>query len=220
MTINFAQYAGFSSLAAAIVFAVAYSPLLLVFAKRAFTLPTYVHNVLVFFCASKYVESFQNVQFIIALVRVTAFVIRAVMIGVESAGENLNLLIADQILFGIGYAGLLYSSYTLVLDLYVTSDIFSISTLTYFRCRVEEAESESPRRDNSVLRLTRNRNLFRIVMIVAVILSISGSSTISNNGTAGPTSISLREASTYIFLGLTALLFLQTLRLARFNLSG
>jgi hypothetical protein len=132
MTINFAQYAGFSSLAAAIVFAVAYSPLLLVFAKRAFTLPTYVHNVLVFFCASKYIESFQNVQFIIALVRVTAFVIRAVMIGVESAGENLNLLIADQILFGIGYAGLLYSSYTLVLDLYVTSDIFSISTLTIF----------------------------------------------------------------------------------------
>ena len=44
------------------------------------------------------------------------------MIGIESEGENLNLLIGDQILFAIGYAGVLYSGYTLVLDLYVSSD--------------------------------------------------------------------------------------------------
>lgn len=41
------------------------------------------------------------------------------MIKVESAAENRDLFLADQVLFGIGYAGLLYSAYTLVLDLYV-----------------------------------------------------------------------------------------------------
>jgi len=44
-------------------------------------------------------------------------VIRAILAGSESAGENLSLLIADEILFGVGFFGLLYSAYTLVLDL-------------------------------------------------------------------------------------------------------
>jgi hypothetical protein len=181
--INFAKYSGYDSLAAAIVFSVAYAPLLLVFLKKAFSQPTYVHYVLTLFCA----------------IRVTAFVIRAVMIGVESAGENLNLLIGDQILFAIGYAGLLYSSYTLVLDL------------------GEEAANQSGAYEHPILRLTRNRHLFRITMVLAVVLGIIASSTISSDGTAGPSSTSLREASSYIFLALTALLFLQTLHLARFN---
>ena len=50
------------------------------------------------------------------LVRVVAFVIRAVLAGSASAGENLNLIIADEALFGIGYFSLIYSAYNLVLD--------------------------------------------------------------------------------------------------------
>ncbi len=42
--------------------------------------------------------------------------IRAIVIGSDSAGKNLGLLIADEVLFGIGFFGLLYAAYTLVLD--------------------------------------------------------------------------------------------------------
>jgi len=132
-------------------------------------------------------------------IRVTAFVIRAVMIKVESAGENLGLLIGDQILFGIGYAGLLYSGYTLVLDL------------------ADEANRESTT-EHHVLRLLRSRHFFRVAMATAVTLGIIASSKVSSNGIYGSTAIALREASTGIFLALTALLFLQTIRLARVNL--
>ena len=53
----------------------------------------------------------------ITLVRIVAFVLRAFLAGSETAGENLSLLITDQILFGVGFFALLYSAYTLVLDL-------------------------------------------------------------------------------------------------------
>ncbi|KAK0473869.1 hypothetical protein IW261DRAFT_1552854 [Armillaria novae-zelandiae] len=88
---------GYSALAAAIVFTIAYS----------FKNPTYVHVVLAIFCAF----------------RITAFTIRAILIGSDSAGENLGLFIADQVLFGTGFFGLLYAAYTLVLDRELLSDV-------------------------------------------------------------------------------------------------
>jgi hypothetical protein len=54
-------------------------------------------------------------------VRVTAFIIRSVLASSSSAGENLGLLIGDEVLFGVGFFGLLYSAYTLVLDRWVSS---------------------------------------------------------------------------------------------------
>lgn len=50
------------------------------------------------------------------LVRVAAFALRAVLAHSVSAGSNESLLTADEVLFGIGFFGLLYSAYTLVLD--------------------------------------------------------------------------------------------------------
>lgn len=50
------------------------------------------------------------------LVRVVAFAMRAVLAGSESTAENLNVVIADEALFSIGYFGLIYSAYNLVLD--------------------------------------------------------------------------------------------------------
>jgi hypothetical protein len=50
------------------------------------------------------------------LVRVTAFTIRAILAGVQSAGQNLNLLIADEVLSSVGFFSLLFSAYILVLD--------------------------------------------------------------------------------------------------------
>ena len=234
--INFARYSGYESLAAAIVFTVLYSPLLLLFTKKVFSHPTYVHIVMALFCASTsrpcvwITESYWASFFLNLLVRVTAFIIRAVMIKVESAGENLGLLIGDQILFGIGYAGLLYSGYTLVLDLYVFfNHIFiyiyaGILNWCTHLSRAEEATRRSPpttnHHEHHILRLLRNRHLFRIAMATAVTLGIIASSTVSSSGTSGPTATTLREASTAIFLALTALLFFQTIRLAGFNLSG
>ena len=54
-----------------------------------------------------------------SLVRIAAFVIRAVLAGVTSVGENLSVLIADEVLISIGFFGLLYSAYTLVIERYV-----------------------------------------------------------------------------------------------------
>ena len=50
------------------------------------------------------------------LVRVAAFAMRAVLAGSESTAENLDVVIADEALFNIGYFGLIYSAYNLVLD--------------------------------------------------------------------------------------------------------
>ena len=49
-------------------------------------------------------------------VRVTAFVMRAVLAGSDSAGEDLNLVIGELVVYSVGFFGLLYSAYTLVLD--------------------------------------------------------------------------------------------------------
>jgi hypothetical protein len=48
-----------------------------------------------------------------------------------SAGSNLNLFIADQVLFGVVFFALLYSAYTLVLDRFVPSLFFLPPTLPH-----------------------------------------------------------------------------------------
>lgn len=41
---------------------------------------------------------------------------RAILAGSDTAGQNLNLVIAESIIYSVGFFGLLYSAYTLVLD--------------------------------------------------------------------------------------------------------
>ncbi len=52
--INYAKYAGFDSLPAAIVFAILYAPLFVLFVIKSFSRPTYVHYVMTIFCISSY----------------------------------------------------------------------------------------------------------------------------------------------------------------------
>lgn len=52
----------------------------------------------------------------IDVVRIAAFVLRALIAGSDTAGQNLGLVIATSIIYGVGFFGLLYSAYTLVLD--------------------------------------------------------------------------------------------------------
>ncbi|KAF9463457.1 hypothetical protein BDZ94DRAFT_1163890 [Collybia nuda] len=180
--INYADALGFHSIAGAVVFSILYVPLFARFLRQSFQRPTYVFIVLTLFCS----------------IRIAAFVIRAVLAGSESAGETLSLFIADQVLFGVGFFGLLYSGYTLVLD--------------------RELLTRDGSSQNFFNRITGNRRLFRVVMMAAVILGIVGSSQAdSSDPTKGTT---LRKVSTIIFLVLTTLLAYRTIVLARTELSS
>ncbi|KAF5318140.1 hypothetical protein D9619_012044 [Psilocybe cf. subviscida] len=180
--INFAKAIGFDSLAAAIIFTIIYVPLEGWFLLKSFTRPTYVHFALSFFCA----------------IRIAAFALRAVLISSNSVGQNLNVLIADEILSAIGFFSLLYSAYTLVLDIELLSG------------------REASR--NPIIALTRNRRLFRVALIVAVALGIAGLSSSSSNSSTGSigsgSNSTLHKVSTGIFVALTALQAFQTVILA------
>ena len=56
-------------------------------------------------------------------VRITAFILRAIPAVSDTAGQNLNLVVASSVIFGVGFFGLLYSAYTLVLDRLVDTRI-------------------------------------------------------------------------------------------------
>lgn len=49
-------------------------------------------------------------------VRVVSFAMRAVLARSESAGQNFDLVLAQQIVYGVGFFGILYSAYIMVLD--------------------------------------------------------------------------------------------------------
>src|SRR5882762_6379041 len=122
--INYARETGIHSLAAAVIFAVLYAILLPYYIFRATRNPTYVLIILSLFCASELsTTSFYRNRWrtdCLCLVRVTAFVIRAILAGSDSAGTNVGLVIAEMIVYSVGFFGLLYSAYTLVLDRYIT----------------------------------------------------------------------------------------------------
>lgn len=99
-SINYSQIGGIHSVAAAVIFAIIYFPLLIYNIIRSVKRPTYVLIVLALFCA----------------IRVTAFSVRAALAGSSDAAENENLFIAEQVLYLAGFFGVLYSAYTLVLD--------------------------------------------------------------------------------------------------------
>lgn len=170
-------------MAAAVVFAVAYLPLLGYNIVRAFQRPTYVLIALALFCA----------------IRVSAFAIRAALAASSTAGENEDLFIAEQILYNAGFFGLLYSAYTLVLD------------------RDQMAgQRDMPGLFGLATRITRNRHLIRIALLVAVVIGINGAIDEISGGTSSKVSTgeTLRRASTYVFLAVTILMAFRTFVLA------
>ncbi|KAK7040390.1 hypothetical protein VNI00_009867 [Paramarasmius palmivorus] len=179
-TINYAHYVGYNSVAAAVVFAVLYLPLLPWFLLQLFRGRSRLLVILSLFCA----------------IRITAFVIRAYLCSSSSAGENLSLIIADQVLFSVGFFGLLYGAYGLVMD------------------RLDLCERKI---DIPILRIAGNRNLFRLILLVAVVLGSVGSSKSADfsNPDDIKTGKTLHDVSTIIFLVLTVLQTLQTAVLIR-----
>ncbi|KAG5636341.1 hypothetical protein H0H81_008363 [Sphagnurus paluster] len=177
---NYADFFGIHSIAAAVIFAVAYVPLAGWFAIQSFGRPTYVFLILTFFCA----------------IRIAGFIIRAILAASDSVASNLGVLIAEQVLFGVGFFGLLYSAYTLVLDRW---------SLT----------STAPGTD-PLSRFTHNRRIFRIALMIGVVLFIVGITEATN--TDPYKGNSLRVAGTIVFLVLTVLLAYQTVLLSRIEL--
>jgi hypothetical protein len=130
----------------------------------------------------------------------------------DSVGKSLAALIADEVQFGVGYFGLLYSSYTLVLDLWVIT-IVHITTCSH-RLHSEILQNR-PQSSNPLVRLTKNRLFFRIGLFVAVVLGILSAKEISSNGTISHTGNIEHIVSTILFLVLTLLQAFQTVVLAR-----
>ncbi|KAF8061828.1 hypothetical protein FPV67DRAFT_298202 [Lyophyllum atratum] len=169
---------GIKSVPAAAVFAVLYLPMFILFVYQSFRRPSPVFYTLSFFCA----------------LRMASFAMRAVI--AATMVDDPRLLTADQVLFSIGFFGLLYSAYTLILD--------------------RELVSEVPISTRLIPRFIRHRRLYRLALLVAVIL---GSVGISETNSSNPSTVSLgqglHQASTAIFLALVVLLAYQTLILAK-----
>ncbi|KAJ7448240.1 hypothetical protein B0H11DRAFT_2289874 [Mycena galericulata] len=166
--VDYAAAFGIHSVAAAAIFAVVFFPLSLWFMRQSIKNTTFVYIVLVLFCT----------------MRVAAYIMRAIMANSTSKGSNLNLFIADQVFFGIGFFPLLYSAYTLVLD----RDILA----------------GGKRGSLFTLNLLRNPYAFRMILMAGVILIILG---IDDATSSNPSDVSIgltfRKAGTYIFLALT-----------------
>ncbi|KAF9227746.1 hypothetical protein BS17DRAFT_799955 [Gyrodon lividus] len=181
---NYAAAFGIHSLPAAVIFAIVYFPLFAFFVSKAIVRPTYVFIILSFFCT----------------VRITAFILRALLANVPADGQNLNMLIAYEIIYNTGFFGLLYSAYTLVTD------------------RVAFAKNPP---SGPISRLLRMRFLFRMALAAAVAIGITGAIDYSLGTTSRTinTGNTLRKVAVYIFLVCAALVLLQTIFLARVELS-
>jgi len=177
--INYARAFGIKSVAAAAVFAVLYAFLLPYYIFRAFRNPSYVLIVLSLFCA----------------IRVTAFVMRAVLAGSSGAASNLGLVIGESIVYSVGFFGLLYSTYTLVLDREIVGGLKANYPLS---------------------KITSNRHVIRLALTAAVVVGITGSTFYSTTNSSDLSlSNTLRKVSIIIFLVVTALLVIHTLFLVR-----
>lgn len=176
--INFAEAHNIESVPAAIVFAAVYIPLLIWFTFQAFRRQTYVFFILSLFCA----------------IRVATFTIRSMLTAVQSAGQNVNLVISDEVLASVGFFSLLNSAYVLVLDREKITNV-SLGTGVI-----------------SVLNgITGNKILFHNAVLAGVVLGILGSVQVSS---IDPTKRTiLRKISPIIFLVLIVILLYRCLLL-------
>jgi len=175
-SINYAKAAGIDSFVLALVFAIVYVPLFVFYSLRWFKNTTYVLGAATFFC----------------IVRTVAFGIRAALAKLDSAAHQKNLVLAEMIIYSVGFFGVLSSAYVLVLD----------------REAADGVKNRSP-----LARISGNRNIIRIVLLAAVVAGIIGS--IYENETNASTSKlntgqTLRKASIIIFLVVSILLVVHS----------
>ncbi|PSR82305.1 hypothetical protein PHLCEN_2v6096, partial [Hermanssonia centrifuga] len=209
--INYANYSGIykSELAGAIIFAAVYTPLFFFNVYRSIRRPTYVLVMLAFFCFSEHPRFFLHDALIdhgVSMsVRVVAFTLRAILAGSAFAGQNLNLLVAQQIIYSV-------------------RDVcrYFLASVLMHRFKHRDLLLLGPgSRDDVggilglVARLMRNRHIIRLALTAAVALGITGGveSTGSSQQAKDLTS-TLRRASIIIFLVVSVMLVVVTARLA------
>lgn len=112
-------------------------------------------------------------------VRIASFAVRADLAGSETAGQNLSLVVVQQVVYSIGFFGLLYSAYTLALNRY--AHIYAaLHTLQAHQRSVRHfvtnglSRSTLPGPLGLIGKLMRSRNLIRIVLLAAIALGIYG----------------------------------------------
>lgn len=178
---NYAMAYGIESIAGAVIFAIIYVPLFFLYVRQAIVRPTYVFIVIAFFCA----------------VRIAAFVLRALLAAVAKDGQNLNLFITYEIMYNVGFFGLLYSAYSLVIDRGLVSDL--------------------PLPSDPISSLTRRRMIFRLLLTAAVSIGITGVIEAAVGTTQHTVDVgdTLRRVSLYMFLILCILVAFQAVLLAR-----
>ncbi|KAF9816785.1 hypothetical protein IEO21_03865 [Rhodonia placenta] len=193
-SLNFAHAEGIYSLAGAIIFAVAYLPLLLTFLYRSIRLPTFVHFILTLFCS----------------VRTIAFILRAVLAGSYLAAQNKNLVIAEQVIYSVSFSGMLYSAYTLVLDREAMVDVATL------------IQNNVPVPLKILFRLLRMRMLIRLILVLAIVLGIIGAvdSETTTSSSKYNKGIKLRSDSVYIFLAVVCALNVNTFMFSAATIMG
>jgi hypothetical protein len=132
VVINYGAYQGIQSFPAAVLFAVLYFLLFPFFLYQARTRTTMVYIFAALFCASTYIPlaTGWDVILIAHAVRTTSFAVRATIAKSTSAADDAGINISYGVLSGIGFFGVLYSAYTLVLDRYAPSCLIPLRYLT------------------------------------------------------------------------------------------
>lgn len=120
-TINYARVDGIdkSEVSAAIIFTAVYFPLLFFAIFRAVRRPTFVFIVLCLFCIGESLVGCYDegiLKCFVTPARLIAFAMRAVLAGSNTAGQKINVVVAEAVIYSVGFSGLLYSAYTLILD--------------------------------------------------------------------------------------------------------
>jgi hypothetical protein len=124
-------------------------------------------------------------------IRVVSFTLRAILAGSASAAGTLNLLVAEQVIYGIGFLGVVYSVYTLVLDRQILAGIEIRNPITF---------------------ITGNRHIIRLVLTAAVAISIVGAIDVASSKLSDQkTGKTLKTAGIIIYLVVLILLFVHTL---------
>lgn len=124
-SINYARAEGIQhkELGAAIAFAILYIPCIPILVYLSIKKYTSVWRSLVLFAlgesiihsVAQLLRQLLTDTFLLS-VRSTAFFLRAVLAGSSTAGNDIHAVVAESVIYGIGFFGLLYSAYTLALD--------------------------------------------------------------------------------------------------------
>ncbi|KXN87055.1 hypothetical protein AN958_09401 [Leucoagaricus sp. SymC.cos] len=143
-TIDYASLLGIESLPAAVIFTILYSSISVFYIWRTITNFNFVLILVTIFC----------------LIRVVGFAIRAALTGSASAGSDLSVVVADQVLFGAGFTALLFAIFNLETD----------------RERIAGIRFTSP-----LMTILTNERVFRFFIAAAAALTIVGTIKISDN---------------------------------------